>query len=196
MKYTILIAMIVWVAPSLSFGELIITEVMQNPTCASDVYGEFFEIFNDGPDPINIEGYTIKDDGTNYHIIVGPVIIDPGAYFVLGRNSDTSINGGYILDYEYGDGVFLANGADEIEILDPNQTVIARIAYDGGPIWPDPHSASMYFLGGILDYQEGTNWETSTEIFGCGDFGSPGENSEGVVRSANFSWGSIKAHYR
>ena len=44
-------------------GELIVTEVMNNPSAVSDETGEWIEIFNISESAINLQGLTISDAG-------------------------------------------------------------------------------------------------------------------------------------
>ncbi|NJL74446.1 MAG: hypothetical protein HC892_04780 [Saprospiraceae bacterium] len=158
----------------LSAGNLVITEIMQNPDTVSDARGEYFELYNATANPINLQGLTIKDNGTDSHIIGSSVIVAPGDYAILGINDTTAVNGGIVLDYEYSS-FFLANGDDEI-VLVCGTTTVDSVAYDGGPNFPDPTGASMNLNPTQLagDNNLGSNWCTSTTPFGTGDLGTPG----------------------
>ena len=48
---------------------LVINEIMNNPVNVSDSYGEWFEVTNTGPDTIDMNGLTLKDDGGDQHTI-------------------------------------------------------------------------------------------------------------------------------
>ena len=88
-----------------STGDIVITEIMNNPSPVSDTTGEWFEVYNSTANSININGWVVKDDGTNIHTIDGTIggstLIPAGEYFVLGRTSDTSTNGGALVDYQF-----------------------------------------------------------------------------------------------
>ncbi len=43
-------------------GDLIITEIMNNPSAVGDSEGEWFEIYNNGSQDININGLEIGSD--------------------------------------------------------------------------------------------------------------------------------------
>ena len=73
-----------------------------------------------------------------------------GGYLVLGRNADSSSNGGVVVAYRYG-GFTLGNADDEIILLDGVGTEIDRVAYDGGPAFPNPDGASMMLIRPDLD---------------------------------------------
>ncbi len=160
-------------------GDIIITEIMQNPSAVYDSDGEWFEVYNTTSADIDINGWYIKDNDTDSHHISngGPLLVPAHGYFVLGRNANSATNGGVAVDYEYS-GVDLANGADEIVLFASDGTTeIDRVEYDGGPNWPDPSSASMYFTGQAADDNNtAANWDVSALAWdgSAGDAGSPG----------------------
>ncbi len=160
--------------------KIIISEILQNPSDVTDLKGEWFEIYNADKTNININGWSISDNGSNSHTINngGDLYIQPGKSLVLGINSLQSTNGNYECDYQYSS-FRLDNAADEIIIKDGTIT-IDSIAYDGGPNWPDPNGASMVFVGTAADdNNDYSKWETATEresgfVGTDGDKGSPG----------------------
>ncbi len=162
-------------------GNLMITEIMQNPSLVPDSDGEWFEVFNPTNSPIDMNGWTIKDDGTDIHTISSTLIVPAKGFAVLGINSDPGSNGGYTCDYQYSS-FFLGNSGDEVILLDPSDTEIDRVEYDGGPNWPDPNGAAMVFTGApSADNNDYANWTTATvrepSFTGTtGDKGSPGTN--------------------
>jgi predicted extracellular nuclease len=167
-----------------SAPELVINEIMQNPAAVGDGSGEWFELFNPTANPTDIEGWTISDNGTNSHVINngGPLIVPAGGYLVLGNNADSGTNGGVTIAYEYSD-FFLANGDDEVILVDAGANEIDRVEYDGGPNFPDPAGASMNLSDPSLDNNVGANWCEATSTFGDGDLGTPGAANDacGVV---------------
>ena len=163
-------------AQGASPGDLIINEVMQNPFAVSDTNGEWFEIFNPTGSAIDIDGWTIKDLGTDTHTIGSSVSVPAGGYVVLGRNDNSGANGGVTVNYEYST-FFLSNSDDEIILLDGSLTEIDRIEYDGGPDWPDPSGESMSLEDSTTDSNVGANWCTSSTSFGAGDKGTPGSTN-------------------
>ena len=97
-------------------GDLIINEVMQNPSAVNDSEGEWFEIYNTTGSGIDIDGWIIRDDDNDSTMINngGPLVVPAGGYLVLGPNDTLAVNGGYTRDYAYGGGWYLSNSADEI----------------------------------------------------------------------------------
>ncbi|MDH3731728.1 MAG: lamin tail domain-containing protein, partial [Acidimicrobiia bacterium] len=161
-------------------GDLVITEVMQNPAEVSDANGEWFEIRNVSASSIDLDGWVIGDDGSDTHTIVGSVVVAPGGHVVLGPNANSATNGGVTVDYSYGSGWFLANGDDEIILVSPEMVEFDRIEYDGGPTWPDPNGRSMNLDPTLLDVtsnDDGANWCQGSAPYGDGDLGTPGADN-------------------
>ncbi|MEM1081874.1 MAG: lamin tail domain-containing protein, partial [Pseudomonadota bacterium] len=155
--------------------ELVINEIMQNPAAVGDGSGEYIELFNPTGTPVDIEGWTLRDDGTNSHVINngGPLIVPANGYLVLGINGDTGTNGGVPVDYVY-TSIALANGVDEVILDDGSGNEIDRVEYDDGATFPDPAGASMSLTDPTTDNNVGINWCEASTAFGDGDFGTPG----------------------
>lgn len=164
-------------------SQIIISEIMQNPVSVTDANGEWFELYNAGASTVDIDGWTIRDAGSDSHVIDngGPLNILAGGFLILARNADSGTNGNFTANYEYS-GFQLSNGDDEIVLVNGSAVVQDSIAYDGGTNWPDPSGASMVFVGLPIDENNnGSNWSTAISrepsfIGATGDNGSPGTN--------------------
>jgi hypothetical protein len=155
---------------------VVINEIMQNPSAVSDGNGEWFELFNTTADDIDIDLWTVNDNGSNVFTINNgaPLIVPAGGFLVLGRNADESTNGGVQVDYEYSN-FFLGNSSDEIVLLDGSLVEVDRVEWDNGSTFPDPTGASMALIDTALDNNVGANWCTAANMFGVGDSGTPGQ---------------------
>ena len=156
-------------------GDLVITEVMQNPNAVSDSVGEWFEVLNTTSSPIELQGLTFSDRDSDSFTVETSVLVAAGGYAVLGNNADPAINGGVAVDYAYSSW-FLSNGADEI-VIDADGATLDVIEYDGGSTWPDPTGASMNLDPAATDAvsnDDGANWCEATTSYGAGDLGTPG----------------------
>jgi hypothetical protein len=163
-----------YVTPA-ALGDLIITEIMQNPAAVNDDAGEWFEIYNNTGDYANLLGLVFQDDGGNTFTVDSDVVIAAGGYAVLGLNADLAANGGVNLDYVYS-GTSLTQGSDEIEIFN-GAVSIDRVAWDDGVTFPDPNGLSMALDPASLDAtanDDGANWCTAQVPYGDGDMGTPG----------------------
>jgi len=166
-------------AQNISPGDIIISEIMQNPKSVSDTKGEWFEILNNTTNTIDINNFIIRDEGSNIHTIYkeGGVLIEAGNFLVLGNNSDKTENGNVNIDYEYS-GFSLGNSEDEIMLFNADESVLVdQVVYTGSNPWPDPDGASMELKQEYFNHIEndnGYNWQEGSEIFGDGDSGTPG----------------------
>lgn len=166
--------------------DIIITEIMQNPSAVGDTDGEWFEVYNNDTVTVDMEGWTFVDLGTNTTTVNNgaPLQIAPGEYFVFGRNSDSGTNGGVTVDFQYDSSSFtLGNGGDELIIyMADGTTEVDRVEYDGGPNWPDPNGSSMMFVGSWTDdNNDYSYWVVADAPWAgsAGDNGTPGEANGG-----------------
>lgn len=169
-------------ASSLQLGDLLISEVLANPSAVSDSNGEYFELFNSSSYAIDLNGFTISDDGSNSHIInaTEPLLIQSGEYFVLGNNGDSSTNGGYVANYIYTD-FSLTNSSDEIILSNIDNQEVARLSFSGTPFGIAGISAEL--VNQVLQ-PTADNYALSTTLFGDGDLGSPGLAGSAVLTNA------------
>ena len=158
-------------------GAVVIDEIMQHPAAVSDTAGEWFEVLNTTGSDVDLNGWTIRDEGRDLHRIEPgkPLWLPAHGYLVLGRDADIRTNGGVAVDYQYS-GVTLSNEADEIILLDGAGQEIDRVAYDAGRTFPNPAGASMALLAPDRDNSYGASWRASFRTWpgSAGDLGSPG----------------------
>lgn len=164
-------------------GDLVITEVMNDPS-GSETDREWFELFNTTGAPIDIDGFTFSDLGTDSFTVNGggPVVVPAGGYLVLGRNADTAANGGVTVGYVYS-GMALSNNDDEL-IISAGTIEVDRVAYDAGATFPDSPGASISLDPDQLDFSsndDGASWCAATSVLASGDFGTPGAMNDPCV---------------
>ncbi|HHH29333.1 MAG TPA: lamin tail domain-containing protein [Polyangiaceae bacterium] len=158
-------------------GDLIITEIMNNPSAVTDANGEWFEIFNDAPYAIDLQGLDINHTANNpaaVHTIAQSVVVASGGYVVLGNNSNSSTNGGVVVDYQYS-GVTLNNTTDYLAIVD-GTTVIDQVTWDEAS-GLDPNGASRSLdplYTSALQNDTDMNFCTASSMMSGGDAGTPG----------------------
>jgi len=165
------------------FGQIVINEVMYDPSISGDVNGEWFELYNAGATAVDINGWIIKDDTSTSetHTIsnTGGLSIAAGGYLVLGRNSNTSLNGNVTVDYVYSS-VSLSNSTDGLILTNAADVEQDKVIWGTANSFPDPSnsaSIALKFKRGTspLDNLQGANWCISTmPIPGGVDAGTPG----------------------
>ncbi len=158
-----------------STERLVITEVMQNPGMTGDQRGEYFEVYNPGDQPVDMTGFTVKDDDFDSFTITTAVVVPAHGYALFAAKP--SANGGLKPDYSYGSGMVLQNDTDELVIADPDLVQLDRVRWDNGKTFPDPDGASMSLRDPSLDNSIGANWCMSTLPWSAGDRGTPGSAS-------------------
>jgi hypothetical protein len=158
----------------LSEGDLIITEIMQNPDTVSDAEGEWFEIYNTTGSTIDLQGVTFQDNYGSF-TVNEYLPISPGGYLTFARSNSP----GFEPDYNYNGALSLANSSDELYIYS-GPYLIDAVVYDDGATFPDPTGASMNLDPSYFDHvsnNNGANWcEASTSY--NGDLGTPGSAND------------------
>jgi hypothetical protein len=148
-------------------GTIIVTEIMKDPTTVADSLGEWIELYNTTAQAIDIEGWTLRDDGTDAHVLNNGgagIVIPAGQYRVLGINGNPTTNGGISVLYTYSN-FFLGNSGDEVVLVDGNGLEIDRVNYLGGAPWPNTPGRALNLKGGVLDgtaNDDPANWCTAT----------------------------------
>jgi hypothetical protein len=146
-------------------SDLLISEVMVNPSALSDARGEWFELYNPTTETINLRSLTIGDDGSDQHKIESDLLILPGQYLTLARYFDP----GFTPDYVYDD-FTLSNGGDEIVFSDGISELL-RLEY-GSDFAAAGVSRELVGLPMIASNYDLT---VVSLAYGPGDIGTPGE---------------------
>lgn len=171
-----------------AWGAVVINEVMPNPNAVDDTLGEYFELYNtDKENNVNIDGWTIKDEGSNTHKINngGELILLPEKYLLLCRNKDINVNGGLKCDYQYSN-FSLANSNDAIIILDDTGVEQDNVKYTTATAFNFGDGVSMELKDPSLGNDVADNWKKATSTYGAGDKGTPGKSNNDVPKFTTF----------
>ncbi len=160
--------------------DLIISEILNNPTRVTDPNGEWFEVENHSDRDLYLNGLRLVS-GTENHTISSeePLLLPAGEFAVMGLNGNANKNGGVTLDYVYTK-IVLSNESDSLSIM-AGDVVVDTVTWDNGATMPDTPGVSMsldpwwVYSGGHTD--PGL-WCEGLEPFSeKGDLGSPGEEN-------------------
>ncbi|HND00375.1 MAG TPA: lamin tail domain-containing protein, partial [Myxococcota bacterium] len=158
-------------------GDILVVEIMADPAAVSDVYGEYFELYNTSSLARDLMGWRIFSDDGNEIVIRSSLPIAPGAYLTFGVESDPTRNGGVSLDYVYSRSDFSLSSSDSF-FIEANGTIIAELNYDsswgmlpGYALGLDPY----YYSSSALT--DGSRWCSQDEALAAGDYGSPGQEN-------------------
>jgi hypothetical protein len=164
---------------------LVINEVMTNPSglTTSDVDLEWFEVYNAGRLPVQMQNMLIADSAGSgrrpYHVIASSLLVPAGGYAVLGMSTNSTANGGVPVDYAYGTALSFtaldalkisrAYAASDTLTLDRTQYASAAISGQTG--------VSRELKNPALDNanMDGSNWASAsvTSVYGSGGRGTP-----------------------
>ncbi|MBI1367069.1 MAG: PEP-CTERM sorting domain-containing protein [Planctomycetes bacterium] len=116
-------------------GDIAITEFMANPHAGGDSDLEWVELYNYDSTSINLDGWRLKDDDTNNSLLPS-FDLAPGEFLILARNKTAfeaawlaGVANDHVIDLS---SLELANGNDELVLVDANGDVVWRLAYNGG----------------------------------------------------------------
>ncbi len=155
-------------------GELVVTEIMQNPKVVSDALGEWFEVLSLASEVRTLRGVTLRDAGSEGHVIDEELIIEPGQRLIFAASADLGV--GLEADYVWTN-LYLGNASDLI-VFEEGELLIDAVAYGGDETWPNPTGASMKLAASALNASDndlGSNWCEAVMPYGAGDLGSPGD---------------------
>lgn len=172
-------------------GSVIITEILNNAD-GNDDGKEWFEIYNTSDSAIDLQDWTVTDEGSNTFTISESLVIEAGGFLVLGEETDPTLNSGAEVDYAWGTNTnfTLGNSEDEV-ILSCGGVIIDMVAYDNGDTFPDPNSFSMALSPDAynsVDNDLGENWGISLQPYGDGEnSGTPGTEPQLSMNENQFT---------
>lgn len=157
-------------------GDLVITEIMYNPSAVGDSNGEWFEVYNGSGMAIDPNGLILQVDDDSY-TVAGATTIADMAYFVFGRNDNTAENGNAPVDHEY-TGLSLGNSAETTIRVLSGAVVVDEVTYNkDGEDWPSLTGVALSLDATALtaDKNDGpTLFCGAISSYGDGDKGTPG----------------------
>ena len=172
-------------------GSVIITEILNNAD-GNDDGKEWFEIYNTSDSAIDLQDWTVTDEGSNTFTISESLVIEAGGFLVLGEETDPTLNSGAEVDYAWGTNTnFTLGNSDDEVILSCGGVIIDMVAYDNGDTFPDPNSFSMALSPDAynsVDNDLGENWGISLQPYGDGEnSGTPGTEPQLSVNENQFT---------
>ncbi len=163
---------------AVAYGDLLITEIMANPSALSDTEGEWFEIYNNSDHVISLQNLIIGRDDINIHTITDLIELAPSAYLVLSR---TDLSTSVADEYIYGSDITLSNTGAILSIYNEGTeaapgALIFALDY-GEASFPEGTGASITLNPVLLNAADailGSSWCTSSSAYSTGDLGTPG----------------------
>lgn len=161
-------------------GEVIISEIMPNPTAVSDADGEWFELHNPSPtETYELSGCEVSGQaGEEVIAIAGDFVIGPDAY--LSFAPESKVDPGFTPDFAYTEAFSVANGGDIIT-LSCDGTVVDTVDYDAFP----PEAGVSLNLDpdffNATDNDAAENWCPGVNVYLEPDTGTPGAANDECI---------------
>jgi len=169
------------------WDELVISEIMHDPSALSDGEGEYIEVHNGSDASCSLLGVEISRTDSGSHVVAEDLSVAAGSFVVLAR--DEALGTVVPVDYVYGSGIKLT-AETEICLLDSDGAVLDCVDY-GGSDWDMPSSGTSLSLDPELldasDNDDPGSWCPSGEDLGNGDLGSPGSANEACPEHPSLS---------
>ena len=163
---------------AVAYGEILITEIMYDPSALSDTEGEWFEIYNNSGRTLNLQNLVLTRDDLNRHVITESIELPPAGYYVFQRTIQAT---GATNSYVYGSAITLSNTGATLAVYNEGPesapgSLIFSVNY-GESNFPAGSGSSI-----ILDplnlnatsALSGSFWCVSSSSYSTGDLGTPG----------------------
>ena len=168
-------------------GDLVITEVMNNPAAVNDPDGEWFEVWNASGRTVAVNGLILSstvDDDWHQVRAESALLLEPGEYFIFGTNPEMATNGHLLVDYPYDhDDLGLSNESDGL-VIEADGVTLDLIEWDDGATFPDPAGSTMsldpVYMDATLN-DTGDYWCSGKSVwadeYAIADRGTPSEDN-------------------
>ncbi|MFZ5479711.1 MAG: MopE-related protein [Myxococcota bacterium] len=171
-------------------NDVTITEFMADPSAVSSTYGEWFEIYNNAGENIDLDGLTITNSRGQSIEITRSFAVAIGDYIIFGASDNSTdatavdYNGGVQVDYVYDPADFdLRSSSDSIEITF-ERVVIDVVEWDSSWGLDTNHAHQCQPSSFDLEWANDSslNWCPAEQPFDDpGEWGTPGEPNEYCV---------------
>ncbi len=143
--------------------DLVITEIMYNPPESGNDSLEFLEIYNNGLETVNMEGFMFTE---GVEFTFPNVDLMPDSYILVGINSAAMLSTFAVDAYEWTGGA-LSNGGEKIELVDNFANVVDSLTFDDYLPWDtlaDGYGPSLTLCNPDADNSVAENWTHSVNF--------------------------------
>jgi hypothetical protein len=143
-------------------AEIVITEIMYNPPEGGNDSLEFIELYNNGADAVDLNGYYFSQ-GVTYTF--PSTIMNPGEFIVVCVNATAFQNIFGVQAFEWSGA--LSNGGEDIELSDDQGNVIDYVEYSDKTPWDtlaDGAGPSLTLCDPSSDNSLPANWKASIKF--------------------------------
>ncbi|MBU1413686.1 putative metal-binding motif-containing protein [Myxococcota bacterium] len=162
-------------------GDLLISEIMIQPTAVTAARGQYFEVLNRAPVKVAINNIEIVVDGVTFIPPASPLILlDPGTRLLVAREANPADNGGLTPDLVLASMPVLTTTASEIELYLPGtpDVLLDAVAWDA--TWRHGIGRSMTLSPGVVAAADPMtlndnflSWCRAKSLYNAADRGTP-----------------------
>ncbi|MDP2723003.1 MAG: lamin tail domain-containing protein [Bacteroidales bacterium] len=145
--------------------EIVITEIMYNPPESGNDSLEFIELYNNGVDAVDLEGFYFSK-GVDYTFPAMTLL--PDSYQVIGINSAAMLSTFGVVAEQWTSGA-LSNSGEEIELSDSFGNIVDNVLFSDALPWDtlaDGHGPSLTLCNPNTDNSIAENWTHSIHYVG------------------------------
>ena len=113
-------------------GSIIISRVMADPSGVSDDLGEWIELTNVTPLPVDLRGWRLGSARDPGFVFSSTLIVPARGAVIVGRSGDFATNGGVHVRLVYS-GITLANARDWLILTNPTGVTADSVAWGAAP---------------------------------------------------------------
>ncbi|NQU35401.1 MAG: lamin tail domain-containing protein [Bacteroidetes bacterium] len=142
---------------------IVITEIMYNPPESGNDSLEFIELYNNGSDPVNMEGFMFS---AGVEFTFPNVELLPDNYLLVSINSAAMLGTFGVDSYQWTGGA-LSNSGEKIELIDALNNVIDSLTYDDSLPWDtlaDGYGPSLTLCNPDANNSVAENWTHSVNF--------------------------------
>ncbi len=143
--------------------DLVITEIMYNPPESGNDTLEFLEIYNNGADVVNVNGFMFT---AGVEFTFPDVDILPDEYMLVAINADAMMSTFGVTAYQWTSGA-LSNSGELVELSDGMGNVIDAVEYGDALPWDtlaDGYGPSLTLCNPDSDNSMPENWTASVNL--------------------------------
>lgn len=176
-------------------GDLRISEFMADPAAVPDSAGEWLEIVNVSSLARNLAGlkFSQSDGSANLVTFATPVLLKPGARFLVGNDGDSQRNGGFVAVHSWPYNVFFLDASDSVLVRNASNATVESLVYTSS--FPDAAGVAAQRIDVLNNASSASNWSAAAVSYGLGDKGTPGAKnpSETTAFPAKFTSSAVPA---
>lgn len=157
-------------------ADIIINEVMRNPTQRIDAIGEWFELYNTGVADVDLKGWTIKDNRRDSFKVATSVVIPAKGYALFAKSANPGRNGGLPkVNYVYAHRNMKFKFGDQLILIDAAGGRVDAVSWNYFN-FPSKRGVAMALKSPTLNNGLAASWCLSQARYngGEGDRGTPG----------------------